>query len=109
MPPKRVRIRVDMTAGQAQNFIAKLALDENSEEGREFRAYLVNNPSAVLWEYGIEASPELFPSTIELPTSDAMRNVQSIAPGEPVSVEGTPESLFPIFCMIFPHIALSDS
>ncbi len=109
MPPKRIRLKVDITSGQAVDFINKLALDEDSDAGSDFRASFVNDPVAVLSYYGIEASPDLIPQEITLPTSEQMRSVQGILPGEPVSVEGTAASLFPIFAMIFPHIALNDS
>jgi len=107
--PKRIRIKVDITNAQAVDFINKLALSETSDEGSEFRASFVSNPAAMLSFYGIDASPELFPATIELPTSQAMQTLQGTAAGAPVTVAGTAGSLFPIFCMIFPHIALKDS
>ena len=108
MPPKRIRLKVDITSGQAVDFINKLALDDQGQPGIEFRTSFLNDPVAMLAYYGIEASPELLPETIELPTSEEMQGVLAISPGSPVSVEGTASSLFPIFCLIFPHVALRD-
>lgn len=107
MPPKRVRVKVNMTSGQANEFINKLALEDDM--GTEFRSSFEADPVAVLAYYGIEVPQELVPATITLPSVGAMREVQGLVRSEEVEVTATAATFFPIFTLIFPHVALSDS
>lgn len=97
------RIRIDLTSAQAVDFVNKLAEDD------DFRAHLVESPAEVLWEYGIEASPQLFAVPIELPAKEEIRSMlESIAGGEFMTVQAGPALLFPIFCAVFPWPGLSE-
>ena len=106
MPPERIRIRVDVTSDEAVDFVHKLAAAEDDPEGRRLRERLESSPAEALWEYGIEASPELL-DNVTLPTREEMQKLlKTIAAGEPVTITASPQVLFPIFCMMFPHIGL---
>jgi hypothetical protein len=106
MPPKRIRIRIDITSDQAIDFVNKLAAAEDDPDGQEFRARLNDSPAEVLWEYGIEVPPDLY-ADFQLPSAADMQGVRdAIGRGEPVSVLAGADLMFPIFWLMFPHIGL---
>ena len=61
------RVRIDLDAAQAHEFVHRLAEDDS------FREQLSSDPGAALHRYGIEIPPELLGEGIELPSKDVLR------------------------------------
>jgi len=89
------RIRIDTGRDQAVEFVRRLSEDD------DFREQLAKDPKAVLWEYGVEISPELIPPTVELPPKAELRRMlershEGIGPIQP-----GPQLFFPVFACFF--------
>lgn len=109
MPSNRIRIRVDISSDQAIDFVNKLAAPEGDADGDAFRDRLMSSPAEVLWEYGVEASPELLEGMTELPSRHDVQGIRDqIAGGQHVTLGAGPQFLFPVFWMMFPHIGLGS-
>lgn len=107
--PQPVRIRMDLTTAKAVEFVDKLQHDE------VFRARLHDDPRTVLWEYGIEASPDLIPETLELPSQSQIEQlnaqVQGFLADDSTGVVTGPAMVFPIWICVFsfPFLSGDDS
>lgn len=103
--PEPIRIRMDLTTARAVEFIDKLQNDN------DFRAQLAANPREVLWEYGVEASPELIPETLTLPTAQQIgqlkSNMETLLADEETGVVAGPAMVFPLWTCVFSFPFLS--
>ncbi|HEX4931387.1 MAG TPA: hypothetical protein VFV62_11810 [Gaiellaceae bacterium] len=103
--PEPIRIRMDLTTARAVEFVDKLQNDN------EFRTQLAANPREVLWEYGVEASPELIPETLTLPSPQQIallnEKVQALLEDEETGVVAGPAMVFPLWTCVFSFPFLS--
>lgn len=98
-----VRLRIDMSTAEARELSERLAEDD------EFRDRLASDPRAVLFEYGVEASPGVIPSTIDLPSKeDARAMIEDAASGNFAAVQVGPQRLFPVWMIVFSFQSLGD-
>lgn len=89
------RLRIDTGRDQAVEFVTRLAEDD------DFRKRLQNDPKAVLWDYGVEAPPELIPETVELPSKEAVQNFLEGASEGVGPIQPSPAFFYPVFACFF--------
>ena len=65
--PVPYELRVNITPERARDLIARLI------EDADFRRRVEADPGAILFEYGIEITPEALPERVRLPEPEAIR------------------------------------
>jgi putative modified peptide len=91
-----VRFRIDMSTAEAVELTTRLAEDD------EFRERFQADPRAVLFEYGIEASTEMIPPSVELPSKEEIAQMnQELGAGNFAAVQIGPHRLFPVWMFVF--------
>jgi len=65
--PVPYELRVNITPERARDLIARLI------EDADFRQRVEADPGAILFEYGIEITPEALPERVRLPEPEAIR------------------------------------
>ena len=92
-----MRLRLDMTSEQVEDFVYRLAEDD------EFRSQLTADPVGVLGQYGIEVSPELLDvAGVDLPAKEEVRQaIEGARAGEFMRIKATVAGIFAIFCGLF--------
>lgn len=89
------RLRIDTGRDQAVEFVRRLADDD------EFRARLEKDPKGVLWDYGVEVSPELIPATVELPPKADVRRMLDRSQEGLGPIQPGPQLFYPVFACFF--------
>lgn len=69
----QLRIHMDISLAQAQEFMERLASDD------DFRAELQDYPTEVLADYGLEVPAELIPTPVTLPPKEEIQEALSAA------------------------------
>lgn len=95
------RLRIDTTGDRALEFVTRLAQDD------EFRALLESDPRRVLWDYGIEASDDLIPAEVSLPSKDDVQAIIDQGPEGVGMLQVGPAAFHPIFSVFFAFPFLS--
>lgn len=89
------RIRIDTGRDQAVEFVRRLAEDD------DFRERLQRDPKTVLWDYGVEISPDMIPETVELPTKEDVRRMLDRSHQGSGPIQPSPQLFYPVFACFF--------